>query len=88
MVLVGNGVVSRELELQGNRLTGVWECSRDWNDQDNNDEDNNDSAWPLLQELAVDCLTDMTTTTETPVTGAAGIGVDMSKCDVCCIKCF
>ncbi|CAB9522591.1 STYKc [Seminavis robusta] len=74
----------RQLELQGNKLEGTWECV---------EPGTGDDVWPQLQELSLDCRADLTTTSVenfgTKDSGAnASSGVDMSLCDVCCIRCF
>lgn len=65
----------RQLELQGNELTGIWQCQSE-----------GANLWPSLEELTVDCFQGVSLT-ETTTTSSLG-GLDMSQCSACCVKCF
>ena len=72
----------RELELQGNQLTGIWDCV-----------DEGSNVWPKLEEISVDCLQgpslEINAMAESEATVAESVGgVDMDLCSACCIKCY
>ena len=67
----------RELELQGNQLSGKWPCLQV---DDNNGKVNTYDFWPRPQELSVNCeRSEFSDSDET--------GVDMGSCRACCIVC-
>mgnify|MGYP000166507889 CR=1 FL=1 len=66
----------QQLELQGNELSGIWECAEE-----------KSNIWPDLEELSVDCaggpsLLDVSAATITEGSSNGG-GVNMEFCDAC-----